>query len=73
MNREQVMRRFELVLSGTFGAILFLAMLLWTIRQRRNEERRRSEYLARPDVVAGSIAAACTRDQDAVDGGADGG
>jgi signal transduction histidine kinase len=47
MNREQVMRRFELVLSGTFGAILFLAMLLWTIHQRRDEERRRSEYLAR--------------------------
>ncbi|HEX3070589.1 MAG TPA: HAMP domain-containing sensor histidine kinase [Thermoanaerobaculia bacterium] len=47
MNREQVIRRFELILSGTFGAILFLSTLLWTIRQRRNEERRRGEYLAR--------------------------
>jgi signal transduction histidine kinase len=47
MNREQVIRRFELILSGTFGAILFLSMLLWTVRQRRNEERRRGEYLAR--------------------------
>jgi signal transduction histidine kinase len=47
MNREQVMRRFELALSGTFGVTLFLATFLWTVRQRRDEERRRGEYLAR--------------------------
>jgi signal transduction histidine kinase len=47
LNRELVMRRFELALSGTFGATLFMATLFWTLRQRRNEERRRAEYLGR--------------------------
>ncbi len=47
MNRERVMRRFELALSGTFGVTLFLATFLWTMRQRRNEERQRGEYVER--------------------------
>jgi signal transduction histidine kinase len=47
MNRERVLRRFEMVLAGLFAAILFAATLLWTARQRRNEERRRAEQLAR--------------------------
>ena len=47
MNRERVLRRFEMMLAGTFAAILFAATLLWTMRQRRAEERRRSEYIAR--------------------------
>ena len=47
MNRERVLRRFELVLAALFAAILFTATLLWTIRQRRNEERRRAEQIAR--------------------------
>src|SRR5258708_1222553 len=45
MNRERVMRRFELALSGTFGTTLFMATFLWTMRHRRNEERQRGEYL----------------------------
>jgi signal transduction histidine kinase len=47
MNRERVLRRFEMVLAGTFAALLFTATFLWTVRQRRNEERRRAEQLAR--------------------------
>jgi signal transduction histidine kinase len=47
MNRERVLRRFELVLAGLFATILFTATLLWTMRQRRNEERRRAEQIAR--------------------------
>lgn len=47
MNRQHVLRRFEMMLAGTFAVILFTATFAWTIRQRRAEERRRSEYLAR--------------------------
>jgi signal transduction histidine kinase len=47
MNRERVLRGFEMVLAGLFAAILFAATFLWTARQRRNEERRRAEQLAR--------------------------
>lgn len=47
MNRERVLRRFEMLLSGIFAALLFTATMLWTVRQRRNEERRRAEQLAR--------------------------
>jgi len=47
MNRERVLRRFEMVLAGLFAAIVFVATFLWTARQRRNEERRRAEQLAR--------------------------
>jgi signal transduction histidine kinase len=47
MNREHVLRRFELVLSALFGVILFSATSLWTIRQRRAEARQRAEYLDR--------------------------
>lgn len=47
MNRERVLRRFEFVLVGIFAAILFSATFLWTVRQRRNEERRRAEQIER--------------------------
>jgi len=47
MNREQLLRRFDLILASMFAASLFAATFLWTLRQRRNEERRRREYLAR--------------------------
>jgi signal transduction histidine kinase len=47
MNRERVLRRFEMVLAALFAALLFTATFLWTVRQRRNEERRRAEQLAR--------------------------
>ena len=47
MNRERLLRRFETALSGTFALTLFTATFLWTVRQRRNEERRRREYLGR--------------------------
>lgn len=47
MNRERVLRRFETILAALFAAILFSATFLWTVRQRRNEERRRAEQLAR--------------------------
>ena len=47
MNRERVMRRFELALSGTFGVTLFMVTLLWTMSQRRAEERNRGEYRQR--------------------------
>lgn len=47
MNRERVLRRFDLMLASTFAASLFTATFFWTMRQRRHEERRRNEYLAR--------------------------
>src|SRR5258706_715599 len=47
MNRQRVLRRFELILAGTFALSLFGATFVWSVRQRRREERRRSEYLAR--------------------------
>ena len=47
LSRERVLRRFEAALSGTFGVTLFAATFFWTIRQRRDEERRRREYLDR--------------------------
>jgi signal transduction histidine kinase len=47
MSRERLLRRFELALSGTFAVALFAATFLWTMRQRRDEERRRREYLDR--------------------------
>jgi len=47
MNRERVLRRFDLMLAAMFAASLFSATFLWTMRQRRNEERRRDEYMAR--------------------------
>lgn len=47
MNREVVLRRLEITLAGAFAVTLFAATLLWTIRQRRAEERRRREYLDR--------------------------
>jgi signal transduction histidine kinase len=47
MSRERVLRRFETALSGTFAVSLFGATFFWTMRQRRNEERRRREYLDR--------------------------
>jgi len=46
MNREQVMRRFELVLSGT-SERSFSGNASVTIRQRRNEERRRQRVSLR--------------------------
>jgi len=47
MNRERVLRRFEAILAALFAASLFTATFLWTARQRRAEERRRAEQLAR--------------------------
>jgi signal transduction histidine kinase len=47
MNRGRVLGRFDLILGGTFAVLLFAAIFLWTVRQQRNEERRRHEYLAR--------------------------
>lgn len=47
MNRERLLRRFETALSGTFALTLFAATFVWTMRQRRDEERRRREYLER--------------------------
>jgi signal transduction histidine kinase len=47
MNRERLLARFDLILAGTFAASLFAVTFAWTVRQQRNEERRRGEYLAR--------------------------
>lgn len=47
MNRERLVRRFDAAVSATFAVMLFTATLLWTLRQRRNEERRRREDLER--------------------------
>jgi len=47
ISRERVLQRFEAALSGTFAVSLFAATFFWTIRQRRDEERRRREYLDR--------------------------
>jgi signal transduction histidine kinase len=47
MNRERLLRRFDLILAGMFASSLFGATFLWTIRQRRHEARRRDEYMAR--------------------------
>lgn len=47
MNREAVLRRFETTLAGAFAITLAGATLLWSIRQRRADARRRTEYLER--------------------------
>jgi nitrogen fixation/metabolism regulation signal transduction histidine kinase len=47
MSREVVLRRLEVTLVGAFAVTLAGATLLWTMRQRRNEARRRREYLDR--------------------------
>ena len=47
MNRERLLWRFEAALSGTFAVTLFAATFVWTMRQRREEERQRREYLDR--------------------------
>jgi signal transduction histidine kinase len=47
MNREEVLRRFELALTGMFALSLAMAALVWTVWQRRNEERKRLEYVQR--------------------------
>lgn len=47
MNRERLLRRFDLILAGMFALSLFGATFLWTMRQRRHEARRRDEYMAR--------------------------
>ena len=47
ISRERVLQRFEMALSAVFAVTLFAATLLWTMRHRREQERRRREYAER--------------------------
>jgi len=47
ISRQRLLQRFEAALSGTFAVALFAATFVWTVRQRRGEERRRLECLGR--------------------------
>ena len=47
ISRERVLQRFEAALSAVFAATLFAATFLWTMRHRREQERRRREYAER--------------------------
>ena len=47
ISRERVLQRFETALSAVFAATLLVAIFLWTMRHRREQERRRREYAER--------------------------
>ena len=51
MNREAVLRRFELVLIGVFASMAVLAAVNLSIRYRRAQERERRQYLERVSVL----------------------
>lgn len=47
INREQLLHRLSLLFTGIFALIVGATALIWTVRDRRNQERRRQEYLQR--------------------------
>lgn len=47
MNREALLRRFEIVMVSAFAVALVTATFLWTLRQRRVAARRRQEFVER--------------------------
>ncbi|HEX9982193.1 MAG TPA: ATP-binding protein [Thermoanaerobaculia bacterium] len=47
LSREAMVRRFELALVAVFALTLLAAAVVWWLRQRRDAERRRREYVER--------------------------
>jgi signal transduction histidine kinase len=47
MNREALRSRFELILTAAFAVTLTAIAVVWSVRHKRNVERKRREYLDR--------------------------